>query len=52
MLIVKVDKDAVKSAATCKESVDKGSLEKGVLLQVQTPQGGISFVMLKGEGAK
>ena len=49
MLIVKADKEPVKSAANLKEAVEKGSVKKGVLLQVQTPQGGTNFVMLKAE---
>ncbi|HMC66365.1 MAG TPA: Do family serine endopeptidase, partial [Gemmataceae bacterium] len=51
-LVVKVDKTQVKSAAELKDALGKASLQKGVLLQVQSPQGGISYVMLKSDSAK
>jgi serine protease Do len=47
MLIRKVDRKLVKSAAAFKEAVAKALLEKGVLLQVESPDGGTSFVLLK-----
>jgi serine protease Do len=47
MLVTKVDHNPVKSAAAFKEAVEKASLEKGVLLQVESPEGGTSFVLLK-----
>jgi len=47
MLVTKVDRKPVKSAAAFKEAVEKASLEKGVLLQVKSPKGGTSFVLLK-----
>jgi serine protease Do len=48
MLITKVDKNPVKSAEEFRKEVDKGSLAKGMLLQVQLPNGGTNFLMLKG----
>ena len=35
------------SAANLKDALDKASLDKGVLLQVETPQGGTNYVLLK-----
>jgi hypothetical protein len=37
----------VKSAEEAQAALDKASLDKGVLLQVKTPQGGTSYVLLK-----
>jgi serine protease Do len=47
MLITKVDKKPIKSAKELREAIDGASLDKGVLLQVETPQGGTNFVLLK-----
>src|SRR5262249_47228722 len=47
MLILKVDQQRVKTAQEAVSAVDKGSLEKGVLFQVRTPQGGTTYVLLK-----
>jgi len=47
VLIVKLDKEAVASAAALKEHVEKAALDKGLLFQVQSPQGGVGFVILK-----
>jgi serine protease Do len=47
MVIAKVEKDDVKSATEAKEAIAKDSLEKGILLQVKTPAGGSTYVMLK-----
>ena len=49
MLITQVDKHAVKSAQDARRWVEKGSLEKGLLLQVQSPQGGTRYVIVKAE---
>jgi serine protease Do len=49
MLITKVDNHVVSSAEEVKKLVEKGSLEKGILLQVQSPRGGVSYVVLKAE---
>jgi serine protease Do len=47
MLITKVEKEPVKSATAAKEAIDKASLDKGVLLQVESPQGGTGYILLK-----
>lgn len=47
MVVIKVDKTAVKSAAAFREAMEKVALDKGVLLQVQSPRGGTDYVMLK-----
>lgn len=46
-LITKVDKKAIRSAKDLREAIESASLGKGVLLQVETPQGGTNFVLLK-----
>jgi serine protease Do len=50
-LIVKVDKEPVATAAAFKTKMEQGSLDKGVLLQVETPQGGTAFVLVKAAAA-
>jgi serine protease Do len=52
MLIVKVDKKKVASAAAVRKALKKGSLKKGVLVQVQTPQGGTDYLVFKAETVK
>ena len=47
MLIVKVEQQAVASVADLQRILDNVSLEKGCLLQVRTPQGGTTYVLLK-----
>jgi serine protease Do len=46
MLIVKVDQQPVKTAREVQDALAKGSLEKGVLFQVRTPQGGTTYVLV------
>jgi serine protease Do len=46
-LIQKVDRHAVHNVEEAKKALDKGSLEKGVLLQVKAPEAGTSYVLLK-----
>jgi serine protease Do len=46
-LITKVDKKPVRSAKELREAIEAASLERGVLLQVETPQGGTNYVLLK-----
>jgi serine protease Do len=48
MLITRVDRTPVSSATEFKKAAEKAALSKGMLLQVQTPRGGTSFVLLKG----
>jgi serine protease Do len=52
MLIVKVDQKAVKSAQAAKKALEKASLKRGVLLQVESPQGGVDYLVLKAETVK
>src|SRR5262249_28019961 len=52
LLIVKVDKQSVKSAKEAQELIEKGSLDKGVLLQVQTPRGTTNYVVLRANSGK
>jgi serine protease Do len=46
MVVTKVDRQPVKSAAAFKEAVEKASLEKGVLLQAESANG-TNFFLLK-----
>lgn len=47
MLITKIDKQPVTSAVALKDKLAAAALDKGVLLQVQSPTGGSNFVLLK-----
>jgi serine protease Do len=47
MLITKVDKKPVQSAKRLHDAIEAASLDKGVLLQIETPQGGTNYVLLK-----
>jgi serine protease Do len=47
VLILKVDQQAVKTVPEAKSAIEKGSLEKGVLLQVKAPDAGTTYVLLK-----
>jgi serine protease Do len=51
-LIQRVNKKRVISAEAARAAFKKANLAKGVLLQVQTPQGGTDYVILKVEKAK
>ena len=46
-LIVKVDNHAVATAAEARTALERGSLEKGILLQVRSATGGLGYVVLK-----
>lgn len=49
-LITKVDSTKVQSATEAKTALEKASLERGILLQVQHPKdGGTGYVMLKAK---
>jgi serine protease Do len=50
MLITRVDQATVTSAASAREALDKASLQKGILLQVRSQQGGANFVLLQASG--
>jgi serine protease Do len=47
MLITKVDKKPVSSAKGLRDAIEAASLDRGVLLQIETPQGGTNYVLLK-----
>jgi serine protease Do len=51
MVVSKVDKKPVASAKALREALSSAALDKGVLLQVQTPQGGTNYVLLKAAAA-
>jgi len=46
-VITRVDREPVKSAAAMKEMIEKGSLDKGILFQTVSPQGGTGYVLLR-----
>jgi serine protease Do len=52
LLILKVDQHAVKTVTDVETAFEKGSLEKGILVQVRTPKLGTSYVLLKKPAAK
>jgi serine protease Do len=47
MLLVKVDKKRVKDIAAVREALAKASSDKGVLVQVRSPDGGTEYVVVK-----
>jgi serine protease Do len=47
MLVTKVDRKSVANAKAFRDAVAAATLDKGVLVQVQTPQGGSSYLLLK-----
>jgi serine protease Do len=47
MLLVKVDKKRIKDVAGAREAVAQATTEKGVLLQVRRPEGGIDYLVIK-----
>src|SRR5439155_2308139 len=52
LLITKVDETPVRSANALRSAVEAASLSKGVLLQVRSPQGGMSFVLVKSGSSR
>jgi serine protease Do len=52
MLVLKVDQQPVKTVQEVQKAMDKASLEKGVLFQVRTPQGGTTYVLLKAASVR
>jgi serine protease Do len=50
-LILKVDQQQVRTAELARQCLAKGSLERGVLLQVRSPQGETMYVLLKKPSA-
>jgi serine protease Do len=51
VVITKVENQPVTSASALKEAIDKAAMDRGVLLQVQSPQGGTDYVLLKSAEA-
>jgi serine protease Do len=51
MLLVKMDKKSVKKLADVHEAFAKANTDRGVLLQVRTPEGGMDFLVLKSPTA-
>jgi serine protease Do len=51
MLIQKIDRKSVNSAAEARDLLQKANLQKGILLQIQDAQGNTGYVSLKGEPA-
>jgi serine protease Do len=51
VLILKVDQHAVKTVKDVEAALEKGSLEKGIVVQVRTPKAGTSYVLLKKPAA-
>jgi serine protease Do len=49
MLITRVEKEPVKSAQELQQKLDKTAPENGVLLQVQSPDGVMAYVVVKPE---
>jgi serine protease Do len=47
VVITKVDHQPVRTALECKELLAKAKLDEGALVQVQTPQSGATFVILR-----
>jgi len=45
-LIQNVDGKAVTNAKSAQEALTAGSLDKGILLQIRSEDGGLSYVML------
>jgi serine protease Do len=50
MLITKVDGQRVTNAADARTKMEAASMERGVLLQVQSPTGGTNFVLVQVRG--
>jgi len=47
MLITKVDKKPISAARGLRDVIATAALDRGVLLQIETPQGGTNYVLLK-----
>jgi serine protease Do len=52
MLIIKADKKPVTGASQLQEIVGKASLDSGILIQVQLPDGSTAYRVLKGSAVK
>ena len=47
MLIAKVDSRRVATATEARQTMEAASLQRGILLQVQSPTGGTNFVLVQ-----
>jgi serine protease Do len=52
MLVSKVDGRSVATPQAARQAMEKASLSRGILLQVQTPEGGTNFVLLRQSAEK
>lgn len=52
MVITRVEKEEVGSAEEARAALERGSLERGILVQVQSPTGGTNFLLLRGTEEK
>jgi serine protease Do len=52
MVVQKVDGTSVATAEAAQTTLEKASLEKGIVVQVTTPQGGTSYLMIKASPTK
>jgi serine protease Do len=52
MVILKADQKPVKSVEDLQQAVDAGTLDKGLLLQVWAPPGGVSYILLQAAAAR
>ena len=50
-VILKVGRRTVNSAAECRHAIKSCSLDQGVLLQLWTPRGGMTYALLRGAAA-
>lgn len=51
-LILEVDRQKVKTVDEARRAFEKAPLEKGVLLQVRTPHGGTTYVLLQAPASR
>jgi serine protease Do len=51
MLITKIDNQKVNNAQAARQALQTASLQRGILLQVQSPQGGTNFVLLRSDAS-
>jgi serine protease Do len=52
VVVTKVDKKAVRSAKELSERLTAEAVQKGVLLELESPEGGTSYVLLKSGAAR
>ena len=47
MVVVKVDSRPVASASAARDALQAGSLQKGLLLEVRSSEGGVNYLMVR-----